>query len=577
MAPSHAFGQDSSHASGSADRILTGGWIWTGRPEDGPPREGWAVALKGDRIQAVGPREQVALLEGPQTAVLELENRFLMPGFVDAHVHLQAGGLDLFRVDLRGVDSPEELVRRVADRARATPKGEWILGGGWDEHLWGGELPHRGWLDRAVPEHPVLLLRTDLHVGVANSLALERAGIDGETPDPERGRIDREGAGGHGTPGLPTGILRESALDPLARRIPPPSPADREGALRAAALHALSRGVTQVHDMGAIQSPEESWASLGILRGLHASGRLPLRVLAAVPIAHRRRMQEFVEDQGWGDARLRWGLVKGFVDGSLGAGTAWFHEPYAHDPTSAGGPITDLEELRSGIFEAVEAGLQPAVHAIGDRAVDWLLSVYAEVAEGRPKADLRLRVEHAQHITPEGIRMAEASHVALSVQPAHLSDDGGWAESRIGPRRISGAFAFGTLHRAGARLALGSDWTVAPLDPRCALAAAVARRVHGTPRPGASSGPRTFGSTDERLSLSDAMRAHTLGGAWAGGMEAETGTIEVGKRGDLVVLSRNPFQLSPDAFVSELHAEMTFVDGALVWEREDPPGGGFAP
>jgi len=264
------------------------------------------------------------------------------------------------------------------------------------------------------------------------------------------------------------------------------------------------------------------------------------------------------------------------VDGSLGAGTAWFHEPYDHDPTSSGGPITDLEELRTGIFEAVETGLQPAVHAIGDRAVDWLLNVYAEVAEGRPKADLRLRVEHAQHMTPEGIRMASAPHVALSVQPAHLSEDGGWAESRIGARRIGGAFAFGTLHRAGARLALGSDWTVAPLDPRCALAAAVARQVHGAPTPGALPGARTFGSPDERLSLSEAMRAHTMGGAWAGGMETETGTIEVGKRGDLVVLSRSPFQLSPQELLTELHAEMTFVDGALVWTREDPSGGGFA-
>lgn len=562
-----------SHLAGPADRILTGGRVWTGRPGDGPPREGWAVALKGERIQAVGPQEEVVALGGRRTAFLELEGRFLMPGFVDAHVHLQAGGLDLFRVDLRGVVSPEELMRRVSDRTRSTPAGEWILGGGWDEHLWGGELPNRGWLDRAAPGHPVLLLRTDLHVGVANSLALERAGINSDTPDPERGRIDREGAHTPGRTGFPTGILRERALDPVVRKIPPPSQTDREGALRAAARHALSRGVTQVHDMGAIQTPAESWASLSTLRGIHASGRLPLRVLAAVPIEDRSRIQALIEEEGRGDARLRWGLVKGFVDGSLGAGTAWFHEPYADDPSSSGGPIIDLEALRRGISESVSAGLQPAVHAIGDRAVDWLLEVYAEVARTHPGADLRLRVEHAQHMTARGIRMSISPHIALSVQPAHLCDDGGWAEARIGIDRIAGAFAFGTLERAGARLALGSDWTVAPLDPRCALAAAVTRRVNGPPGGGSPAGG-AFGRPEERLSLAQALRGHTLGGAWAGGMDGETGTLEPGKRGDLVVLSRDPFELSPDAFTTELRAEMTFVDGALVWQC-DPPAGGF--
>lgn len=555
--------------SGAAERILSGARIWTGRPEDGSPKEGWAVAVGGGRILAVGPEEEVGNLRGPGTAVVDLDGRFLMAGFVDAHVHLQAGGLDLFRVDLRGVDSTEEFVRRVGDRARAMPEGAWILGGGWDEHLWGGELPHRSWLDRAAPLHPVLLLRTDLHLGLANSLALEWAGIHGDTPDPDLGQIDREMA--RERSGRPTGILRERALELIARRIPAPSEADREGALRAAVRHALSRGITQVHDMGALQTPEESWASLATLRRLHAAGVLPLRVRAAVPIEERARLAELVAREGTGSARLQWGMVKGFVDGSLGAGTAWFHDPYQDDSSSCGGPITDLEALRHGIEESVEEGLQPAVHAIGDRAVDWLLQVYQEVARRRPGADLRLRVEHAQHVTQQGLRMSSSPEIVLSVQPAHMADDGAWAVGRIGEERLSGAFAFGSFHRVGARLALGSDWTVAPLDPRFGLAAATSRRIHGDPARG------TLGDPDERLSLADALRAHTLGGAYAGGLDQETGTVERGKRADLVILSRDPFGVEPVALTSEVSAEMTFVDGALVWQSDDPPGEGCAP
>jgi predicted amidohydrolase YtcJ len=548
-------------SKGPADLLLEGGWVWTGVEGQGLPYADWTVAIRAGRILAVGATEEVAALSGPSTRVVRMEGRCILPGFVDAHVHFQAGGLDLGRVDLRSVRSREDWVRAVQRKVEGTPSGAWILGGGWDEHRWGGTLPDRGWLDEISEDHPVFLLRSDLHIGLANSRALALAGIDVGTPDPDLGSIDRDPESG-----IPTGILRERAMERVVACIPAPSPQERERAIVAAADYALSLGVTQVHDMGAFQNPAESWASLATLQRLHAARRLPMRVRAAVPITDRARLIEKVQEEGRGDARLGWGMVKGFVDGSLGAATAWFHQPYSDLPTSAGGPISDLDELRTEIQEAVQAGFQPLVHAIGDRAVDWLLEVYLEVLEDHPGEALRLRVEHAQHLSPSAVASASSPGVVLSVQPAHMADDGAWAEGRIGAERVPRAFAFGTLQRAGARLALGSDWTVAPLDPRCALDAAVTRRILADPK------GRSFGAAEERLSMDIALRAHTWGGAYAGGMEGETGTLEVGKRADLAVLSGNPFRIEGTALVDEIRNDFTFVDGDLVWSREDGVG-----
>ncbi len=541
------------------DRILLAASVWTGVDGGLRPLSRGGVAIRGSRITAVGPREQVLALRGPHTLVLDMGEGAIFPGFVDAHVHLQAGGLDLYRVDLRGLGSRDQFLMRVRDRARTAAPGSWILGGGWDEHGWGGALPTRGWLDEAAPNHPVFLLRTDLHVGVANTLALRKAGLDASTPDPERGALDRDP-----TSGELTGILRERALELVSAVVPPPSTGERESALRAAAAHALRHGVTQVHDMGALQSSEESWASLEALRRLHAAGELPIRVSAAVPLEDRQRLAAWVAEVGGGDARLCWGSVKAFVDGSLGASTAWFLADYAHRPGHRGAPITDLVELEAGLREAVALGLQPIVHAIGDAATTWLVDRFIEIGREQGGRDLRLRVEHAQHLTRETIALLGTRGIIASVQPAHLTADGPWAEDRIGPGRRAGAFPFRSLLEGGVHLAFGSDWTVAPLDPRAALHAAVTRSIV-TPEGPASWGP------SERIGLGEALRSHTLDAARAAFMETETGSLQPGKRADLAVTNVCPFTLSPEALITDVQVRATFVDGGLAWHDELHP------
>jgi predicted amidohydrolase YtcJ len=553
-----------AHRGTDADWLLTGGVVWTGA--GGPPGAGardHGVALRKGRVLAVGPSRELEGLRGPGTRVVELEGRFVAPGFVDAHVHLLVGGLALSRVDLRGVRSPEEFLGRVAARARELPPGSWILGGDWDEREWGGELPSRRWLDRAAPEHPVFLLRSDLHSAVAGSRALDMAGLHRTAPDPENGIVERDPDTRE-----PTGILREMALVPVARLVPEPTEKERRHALRAAFRVALAAGITQVHDMGGVLSPDQSWISLARLRDLQAGGELPLRVFSALPLAHHERIATLVGEEGRGDHFLGWGMAKGFVDGSLGSATAWFREPYMGNPDNVGTPITDLDDLRDCLRGALEAGLRPAVHAIGDRAVDWIIDAWNEL--GTPAAPRPFRVEHAQHLTPEALPRTALPGMILSVQPYHLVGDAPVVDERLGPDRASRAFAFRSMQEAGARLAFGSDWPVVPMDPLRALHAAVAR----VPGPGGSGHPVPEPwQPGERLTVEAALRAQTEGAAAAGLWDRETGILEAGRRGDLVVLSEDPFRLEPEGWAKVLKVEMTFVDGVPAFGAEVQPAG----
>ncbi|MCA9736482.1 MAG: amidohydrolase family protein [Gemmatimonadetes bacterium] len=530
--------------SPTADLLLRGGTVWTGAADAGRAE---ALAILDGRILAVGSAAELAPLVGPTTEVLELEGRTVLPGFIDAHVHFITGGFQLASVDLRGARSPEEFSRRIAAFAATVEPGTWITGGSWDHEAWGGMLPDRSWIDSVTPEHPVFVSRLDLHMAVANTRALERAGVEADAVDPPGGTLVRD------VEGRLTGVFKDEAMALIDRAIPAPTDAQLDRALAAAAQHALSLGVTQVHDMG-------TWAHFDTYRRAHQAGRLPLRVYAVVPMSTGPRLADLVSQEGRGDPRLWWGGLKAFVDGSLGSTTAWFHEPYTDEPGTSGLVVTDPTELRARILEADAAGLQTIVHAIGDRANDWLLDVFAEAAARDPARERRPRIEHAQHLTAEAIARFGAQGVIPSMQPYHAADDGRWAEKRIGAERIRTTYAFRSLAEAGAALAFGSDWTVAPLDPLLGIQAAVTRQTLDGAHP-------EGWVPEQRIDLETTLRAYTSGAAHAGYRDAETGSLEPGKAADLVVLSGDLFGTPPERIAETLDVDLTLVEGTAAYRR----------
>jgi len=529
-----------------ADLILTGGLIWTGpgavmSGAGGPS----ALAVAEGRVLAVGSDVEIAAYVGPQTEQLDLAGRRVVPGFIDAHTHFLAGGFELASVQLRDAGTPSEFTRRVAEFA-TQHAGEWVLGGTWDHELWGGELPRRDWIDSVTPESPVFVTRLDGHMSLANSRALELAGVTAETPDPPGGTIVRH------RDGEPTGILKDAAQELVSRVTPDPTEAELDRALEAATQHALERGVTLVTDMG-------SWSGLATYRRAKDRGNLPLRVYAVVPLATRDRLADYVEENGRGDDRLFWGGLKAFVDGSLGSTTAWFYEPYEDAPGTAGLMVTDTAELRVAILEADQAGMHVIVHAIGDQANDWLLDVYGEARRAHGERDRRFRIEHAQHLSRDAIGRFSSEGVIASMQPYHAIDDGRWAVKRIGPERVKLTYAFRDLLDAEAPLAFGSDWTVAPIDPLLGIYAAATRRTIDGANPAGW-------VPEQKISVADAVAAYTATNAYACYMEDKLGTLERGKYADLVVLSDDIFVIDPIE-IENVEVDLTMVGGRVVFER----------
>lgn len=523
-----------------AEVVLAGGVVWTGTGSAAS-----ALAVRGGRVVAVGDETALERWVGPGTERIALAGRLVVPGFMDNHTHFIAGGLELAGVQLRDAATPAEFVRRIADHARRHPD-EWMQGGTWDHEAWGGELPRREWIDSVTGETPVFVSRLDGHMGLANGRALELAGITARTPDPAGGAIVRD------ADGRPTGILKDAAMGLVFNVIPAPTPAELDRALDAAARHAVSRGVTHVTDMG-------SWDGLETYRRAAAAGRLPLRIYAAVPIADWARLAGYVARHGRGDDRLAWGAVKGFVDGSLGSTTAWFYQPYDDAPETSGLLVTDTAALRRDILAADSAGLHVMVHAIGDRANDWLLDVFAEARAQNGQRDRRFRIEHAQHLTPAAIARFGPEGVVPSMQPYHAIDDGRWAQKRIGAERIRTTYAFRDLLDADARLTFGSDWTVAPLDPLAGIYAAVTRRTLDGANPGGW-------VPEQKITVEEALRAYTRNNAWADHREDDLGTIEPGRYADLVVLAEDLRTVDPGR-IAQVAVDLTMIGGAIVYRR----------
>ena len=526
--------------SARPDLVVVGGPVWTGHAAL-PWARGFAVT--GDTISFVGQDDDVRARIASSTRVVELSGRFAMPGFIDTHAHFLDGGFRLSAVQLRDAATAEDLAQRLRDYAARREPGAWILGGDWDHELWGGALPDRAWIDAATPDHPVWVTRLDWHMALANTRALELAGLSEDVRSPDGGEVVRDATG------RLTGVFKDAAMTLVSRFVPQPTAAERDAALRAAMAHAASLGVTGVHDMG-------SWDDLETYRRAKSAGDLTLRVYAFVPLSTVDRLAARVEREGRGDDWLRIGGLKGFVDGSLGSGTALFSEPYTDEPGNRGLRVTPMAELRRWMTRADEADLQVAIHAIGDQAVRELLDAYGDLESAHGPRDRRYRVEHAQHLDAGDIDRFAKLRIVAAMQPYHAFDDGRWAERRIGADRARLAYAFRSLIDAGATVAFGSDWTVAPLDPLTGVYAAVTRHTLDGAHP-------EGWIPEQKISIEQAMRAYTAAAAWAGFMDTRTGRLTPGRLADFVILTGDPFRIEPRNLL-DLRVDATFVGGTEV-------------
>ena len=516
--------------------------IWTGT-RDRPWAD--AIAVSGDRIAAVGSSAAIRKLTGPDTRVIDAHGALLLPGFIDAHVHFLEGGLQLSGVQLRSAATPAEFSRRIAEFADRLPAGSWITGGNWDHTLWGGELPRREWVDPVTPRTPVWVQRLDGHMGFANSAALRAAGIMRTTPDVAGGTIVRDASGD------PTGVLKDNAMELMARAIPDPEPALQDRALDAAMRYVAAQGVASVHHMG-------TWADLAVFDRAHKAGRLRTRINAAVPLATWERLRDTVQERGRGDDWLRIGGLKGFVDGSLGSHTAAMLEPFTDSPGDTGLLVNTVENLYAWTSAADAAGLQVVMHAIGDRAIRTHLDICERVEREHGPADRRFRIEHAQHIAPSDLPRFARLDVIASMQPWHAIDDGRWAETVIGAARCRTTYAVRSLLDSGARLAFGSDWFVAPASPLEGIYAAVTRRTLDGAHPDGW-------VPAEKISVEEALRAYTTGAAYAAFQERETGSLETGKLADFVLVDRDITRIPP-VEIRDARVLMTVVGGSAVYE-----------
>jgi len=541
------------------DLILLHGKVWTGEsaPGSSAARIVEAVAIANGRILAVGSDEEIAAYKGPNTAVIDLKGRLAVPGLTDSHAHFIQGGFQLLSVDLKDARSEEEFVGRIAEKARTLPAGRWMQGGDWDEEAWPSEkLPTRWLIDSVTPRTPVFISRYDGHAALANSLALKLANVTKATPEPSGGVIVRDPKSGE-----PTGVLKDAAQDLVARVIPRPSQAEMEEALRAALKEAARVGVTSVHD---ITVGPEAWngnftGEIDLLRRAELEGWLTCRIYAITPIANWKNLEQAGISHDMGSDFLEMGAVKAFADGSLGSRTAWMFKPYEDDASNSGLPMpimappAKLEEIAR---QADQAGIQICTHAIGDRAISDLLDIYERIGGEHPVAH-RFRVEHAQHVRPEDFARFGKLGIVASMQPYHAIDDGRWAEKRIGHERARSSYAWKSMLDAGASLAFGSDWPVAPLDPLSGIYAAVTRATLDGRNPGGW-------FPEQRLTVEEALRAYTLGAAYAAFQETEKGTISPGKLADVAVLSDDLFRIPPER-IKDVRVEITIVGGRLVY------------
>jgi predicted amidohydrolase YtcJ len=532
----------------AADTILTNAKIWTVDPER-PTAE--AVAIIGDRIVAVGSAADIDRWRGSATKIIDGGGKLILPGFNDAHVHFTDAGRQLDSVDLRDAQSQEEFKKRIADRAQHYQK-EWMTGGNWDDQRWTpAKLPARELIDPVTPNTPVFVNRYDGHMALANSVALKIAGITKATKAPPGGEIVRDANG------EPTGVLKDAAMDLVYSKIPPPTRAELTRIVRRAMAHAARLGVTSVQAMAV------PYDNISVYSELAEKNELSTRIYVAPVIANWQNQAKIGIRHAFGTPYLRMGALKAFADGSLGSSTAYFFQPYTDNPKNRGLLADDmipLSKMRDRLIGLDAAGLQACVHAIGDEAISDVLDLYQDVVNRNGPKDRRFRIEHAQHMAAKDFDRFRQLDVVASVQPYHAIDDGRWAEKRIGPDRAKTAYAFRTFLNDKVRLAFGTDWPVAPLNPLLTIYAAVTRETLDGKNPDGW-------YPEQKLKVGEAVEAYTMGSAYAEFQDKEKGSISPGKLADMVMLSDDIFSIRPDA-IKDVTVEMTVLGGKVIYSAK---------
>jgi predicted amidohydrolase YtcJ len=522
--------------------LLTNGRIYTLDPA-GTIAE--TLVVRDGRVAFAGRRGDVN--PAPGETVVDLGGRAALPGLVDAHGHLMHLARVRLALDLRGAESEEAAARRVAERAARAPRGEWISGRNWDQNLWpGARFPSRASLDRVAPGHPVALVRIDGHATWANSAALHAAGVDRATRDPDGGLIVRDERGD------PTGLLIDTAQRLLHGVEPRPTDAQFDRAVRECLDDCLASGLTGIHEMGA-----ELYA-LASYRRLLERGQFPFRNYVAVAGRSASTWAHYRErgPERLGDGRVTIGALKLMADGALGSRGAALHEPYCDDPGNSGLVLMDGAEVERLTLEAGARGFQVCVHAIGDRANTLVLDAFERALARAPRPDHRLRVEHAQILTDRDVPRFAALGVLPSMQATHCTSDMAWAAERLGPERVRGAYAWRSLLATGVVIAGGSDFPVESPNPFHGIHAAVTRR----PRDRDAKGWQP----EQRMTREEAVRSFTTWNAYASRQEAELGSLEIGKRADVVVLSDDVFTCA-EARIPDIRPTLTVLEGEVVY------------
>jgi predicted amidohydrolase YtcJ len=545
-----------------ADLIFTHGNIYSGVVDPsaslGAGKRSEALAVRGDQIMAVGTRDEIMKLKGPETKVIDLGGHFVMPGFNDAHMHLASAGLETMNVNMVGAKTLDEFRDRLRAKCEAAAPGDWVIGEGWDETLWPVKaVPTRWDLDEVSGKHPVYLERVDGHIGVANTLALQLASVTVASRNPDGGRIDRDDAG------TPNGVLREKAQELVQSVIPKPTHDKRRQAIELALADIASHGVTSVQDFS-------QWEDFQIYEELEHEGKLTARISEwlsfddSIDDLNSKRTSHAASDN-----MLHTGMLKGFMDGSLGSKTAALLEPYSDDPKNSGLPQYDVSKLNAMTKERVLAGYQIGFHAIGDKGIQMALDAYAEAekaakdakvkpADGGNSSDYRLRIEHAQVTTPQQIVRFKDLKVIASMQPSHLLTDMNWAESRLGPKRAGHSYAWAEFLRRGVVVAFGTDYPVEPVTPFRGIYAALTRMNEA--------GTKSY-YPDQKLNIEQAIAAYTTGSAFAEFAEKQKGKLAPGMLADFIVLDQDLTAALPPKIL-ETRVLRTVVGGKTVYEAK---------